>query len=42
MTRQKRLAASLFVLASVISFPAPARPAGKTGPLEVTYYYLPG
>jgi hypothetical protein len=41
MTR-RRLLASLIVLASVLAFPSSARPAGKAGPLEVTYYYLPG
>lgn len=42
MTRRKLLAAPLFALALVVMFPASARPAGKTGPFEVTYYFLPG
>jgi hypothetical protein len=42
MTRRTLLAGSLLVLASVVSFPVAARPAEKAGPLEVTYYYLPG
>jgi hypothetical protein len=42
MTRRHLLASFLFALVSMAAFPAVARPAGKSGPLEVTYYYLPG
>ena len=42
MTRRLLITASLFLVASAVSFPAFARPAEKSAPLEVTYYYLPG
>jgi hypothetical protein len=41
MTRRTLFGACLFALAS-LGLPAVARPAEKAGPLEVTYYYLPG
>lgn len=41
MTRRKLLRAGLIALASLAVRPC-ARAADKTGPLEVTYYYLPG
>ena len=41
MNRRKLIQAGLGALVSLASLPA-ARAADKAGPLEVTYYYLPG
>jgi hypothetical protein len=41
MTRRSLLAAFLIVLGPAVSFPAEAH-AQKAGPLQVTYYFLPG
>jgi hypothetical protein len=42
MTRRKLLAAFLLVLGPVVSFPTETQAQEKTGPLQVTYYFLPG
>ena len=42
MTRRKLLGVSLAVLATLGLPVAAAVAADKPGPLEVTYYYLPG
>lgn len=42
MTRRKLLGFSLAVLATLGFLPAAAPAAEKAGPLEVTYYYIPG
>jgi hypothetical protein len=41
MTRRLFSVGFLF-LALLVSVPAAARPTEKAGPLDVTYYYLPG
>ena len=42
MIRRRLLQAALIVFASLALLPSAARPEGKAGPVEVTYYYLPG
>lgn len=42
MNRRQLIRDGLIVLASLTALPTGARAADKPGPLEVTYYYLPG